>query len=68
LVGDMKILAWTLIGLVVGIVFGLVWRLFEPSLALYFWPLFGAVIFGQHAYRSHRDKEKPKPPTTRYTE
>jgi hypothetical protein len=52
----MKIVGWTVIGAMTGIVVGLVWHRFEPSLALYFWPVFGAVIFGQHAYRSHRDK------------
>jgi len=62
--GSMKIVVWVLIGTMAGIVFGLVWHLFEPSLALYFWPVFGAVIFGQHAYRSYRDKGRAKPPTT----
>jgi fatty acid desaturase len=58
----MKIVVWAIIGLVGGIVFELVWHSFEPSLAFYFWPVLGAVIFGQHAYHSHRDKDRPKPP------
>jgi hypothetical protein len=62
--GSMRIVVRALIGLVIGLVFGLVWHLFEPSLALYFWPGLGALIFGQHAYWSNRDKNKPKPPTT----
>lgn len=59
----MKTFRWALIGAVTGIVFGLVWHQFEPTLALYFWPVFGALIFGQHAYRSGRDKDGSKPPT-----
>jgi hypothetical protein len=62
-----KVVVWTVVGLVIGIVFGLVWHVFEPSLALYFWPALGAVIVGQHAYRSIRRKDKAKPPTTRCT-
>ena len=62
---NMKIVVWAVIGFVVGIVFGLVWHLFEPSLALYFWPVFGALMFGQHAYRFNRGKDKPEPPATR---
>ncbi|MEP7193310.1 MAG: hypothetical protein ABI903_10630 [Actinomycetota bacterium] len=54
----MKVVLWALIGLVTGAVFGLVWHLFEPSLALYFWPLLGTVLFGQHAYRFNRDKAR----------
>ena len=61
---NMKIVVWALFGLVIGLVFALVWHLLEPSLALYFWPVFGALIFGQHAYWSHRDRNKAKPPTT----
>ena len=62
------ILATFLGGLVIGVVFGLVWRVFDPSLAIYFWPAFGALMFGQHAYRSNRrirNKDKPEsaPPT-----
>ena len=60
----MKIVVWAVIGFVVGIVFGLVWHLFDPSLAPYFWPVFGALMFGQHAYRSNRGKDKPEPPVT----
>jgi hypothetical protein len=58
----MKIVGWTLIGTVTGFVFALVWRVFEPSLALYFWPAFGAVMFGQHAYRSKHREDRAKPP------
>ena len=66
--GSKKISAWAVIGLVIGVVFGLVWRVFDPSLAIYFWPAFGALMFGQHAYRSNRrirNKDKPEsaPPT-----
>jgi hypothetical protein len=62
--GNTKIVVWALFGLVIGLVFALVWHLLEPSLALYFWPVFGALNFGQHAYWSHRDRNKPKQPTT----
>jgi len=65
--GNRKVVAWALTGLVVGIVFGLAWRLFEPGLALYFWPVFGALLFGQHAYRANREKNRPKPPSTKDT-
>jgi hypothetical protein len=41
-----------------------VWHLLEPSLALCFWPVFGALIVGQHAHWSDRDRNKPKQPTT----
>ena len=66
--GSMKIVAWAVIGLVIGIVFGLVWHVFDPSLAIYFWPVFAALMFGQHAYRSNRrirnrDKPESAPPT-----
>ena len=50
----MKTVTWALIGAVTGLVFGLVWHIFEPSLGLYFWPTLGALIFGQHAFRSTR--------------
>jgi hypothetical protein len=61
----MRIVGWTLTGAATGIVVGLVWHVFEPSLALYFWPVLGAVIFGQHAYRSRRNKDAARPPTRR---
>ena len=61
---NMKIVVWALFGLVFGLVFALVWNRLEPSLALYFWPVFGALISGQHAYWSHRGRNKAKPPTT----
>jgi hypothetical protein len=68
--GTIKIVVWAVTGLVIGLAFGLVWHLFEPSLALYFWPVLGAVIFGQcqHAYHSNRDRDRPKPPATRDTQ
>jgi uncharacterized membrane protein len=50
----MKVFRWALIGAVTGVLFGLVWHHFEPDLALYFWPVLGALIFGQHAFRSGR--------------
>ena len=64
---NVRIVAWTAIGLVIGIAFGLVWHVFEPGLALWFWPVFGALIFGQHAYRSsrrirHRRNQSQEPP------
>ena len=61
----MRVFKWALVGAATGFVLGLVWHQFEPSLALYFWPLLGALFFGQHAYRSGRDKDTSKPPTTR---
>lgn len=61
---DMKVVQWAVIGLVIGIVFGLVWKTIDPGLALFFWPALGALIFGQHAYRSTRHKNKPEPPTS----
>src|SRR5664280_786989 len=51
--GTIKIVVRAVTGLVIGLAFGLVWHLFEPSQALYFWPVLGAVIFGQHAYHSN---------------
>jgi hypothetical protein len=59
----MKVFRWTLIGAAAGIAFGSVWHQFEPGLALYFWPVFGALMLGQHAYRSGRDKDRAEPPT-----
>ena len=66
--GNMKVVVWPVAGLVVAIVFGLVWHLIEPGLAIWFWPAFGVLIFGQHAYRSSRrvrnkDDEESMPPT-----
>ena len=61
---DMKVVQWAVIGLAVGIVFGLVWNTFDPSLAIYFWPALGALSFGQHAYRSDRDKNRLEPPSS----
>lgn len=61
----MKTVAWALVGALTGLVFGLVWRIFEPSLGLYFWPALGALTFGQHAFRSTRRGGKAKPPTTK---
>ena len=58
--GNTRIVVWALFGLVIG----LVWHLLEPSLALCFWPVFGALIVGQHAHWSDRDRNKPKQPTT----
>jgi hypothetical protein len=63
LAGNMRIVVRALFGLVIGLVFGLAWHLFEPSLAPSFWPVFGALIFGQHAFWSCRDGNRPKPPT-----
>jgi len=70
--GSRKVVAWAGIGLVIGLVFGLVWHVFEPGLAMYFWPFLGALIFGQHAFRSNqrirdRDRRKPVPPSTEDT-
>lgn len=66
--GGMKIVVWAVAGLVIGIVFGQVWHLVDPGLALWFWPVLGSLIFGQHAFRSNRrirdrDDEKSMPPT-----
>jgi hypothetical protein len=59
----MKTIRWALIGAGAGIALGLVWQQFEPGLALYFWPVLGALTFGQHAYRSG-DKDSAEPPST----
>jgi hypothetical protein len=64
----MKTFTWALVGAMAGIVIGLVWHQFEPTLALYFWPVFGAVLFGQHAYRSGRAKDGAAPPTADHDE
>jgi len=59
----MRTVRWALVGAVAGFVFGVVWHFFDPGLGLYFWPVLGAVIFGQHAYRSRHDRDGAKPPT-----
>ena len=66
--GNIKVVVWTVTGLIIGIVFGLIWHFVEPGLAIWFWPALGVLFFGQHAYRSSRrvrDKDKPEstPPT-----
>ena len=62
--GSMKIVGWALIGAAAGTAFGVVWQHFEPGLALFFWPVLGALIFGQHAFRSGRDKGQAEPPSS----